>query len=60
MKLHDFLTQVLYFCLITDEDRNRKNDRRKLGRKWGKDNKKEEKLKQKDFNEEMAKIKAEG
>jgi hypothetical protein len=58
MKLHDVVTQVIYFYLIVDEDSNRKNDGRKIGKKKCKDNKKEGKLKQKDFYEETAKIKA--
>jgi hypothetical protein len=33
MKLHDVVTQVFYFCSVTDEDNNRKNDGRELGRK---------------------------
>jgi len=33
MKLHDIVTQVIYFYLIIDEDSNRKNDGRKIGKK---------------------------
>jgi len=33
MKLYDVVTQVVYFYLIIDQDSNRKNDGRKIGKK---------------------------
>jgi hypothetical protein len=33
MKLYDVVTQVVYFYLIIDQDSNRKNNRRKIGKK---------------------------
>jgi hypothetical protein len=33
MKLHDVVTQVVYFYLLIDQDSNRKNDGREIGKK---------------------------
>lgn len=33
MKLHDVVTQIIYFYLIIDEDSNRENDGRKIVKK---------------------------